>query len=78
MTERNETHDKKKLSLAPLDFEQALGGLLAAGPPPDEPPKEAPPKARRRRTKGQAHAEQPPTWAAALAIRRPALGASSS
>lgn len=44
----------KRVSLAPLDFEQALGGLLRAGPHPkdDEPEQvedteKAPPKRRR-------------------------------
>jgi hypothetical protein len=45
----------KRVSLAPLDFERALGGLLAAGPhPKDDKPEptegkeKAPPKRRRK------------------------------
>lgn len=45
----------KRISLAPLDFERALGGILAAGPHPkdDEPEpaegkEKAPPKRRRK------------------------------
>lgn len=46
----------KRVSLAPLDFEQALGGILRAGPHPakdDEPEQaegieKAPPKRRRK------------------------------
>ena len=48
----------KRVSLAPLDFEQALGGILRAGPhPKDDGPQSAegkenaPPK-RRRKSKG--------------------------
>jgi hypothetical protein len=38
---------RKKLSLKPLEFEEALEGLLRTPPPK----KKAPPKERRRRTK---------------------------
>ena len=49
--------DDKRISLAPLDFEQALGGILAAGPHVEddeaaEGKEKAPPK-RRRKTPGQ-------------------------
>lgn len=47
----------KRVSLAPLDFEQALKGLMAAGPHPpgDEPEsvedkEKAPPKGRRKKS----------------------------
>lgn len=61
MTEKNPPRDPKdrplktdkRVSLAPLDFEQALGGILRAGPHPkgDEPEQDAeaaPPKRRRK------------------------------
>lgn len=45
----------KRVSLAPLDFEQALGGILRAGPHPKDDESEeaedvekAPPKGRRK------------------------------
>src|SRR4051794_20400007 len=57
----NEPHPSDKfISLAPLDFEQAMKGLLQAGPHPkdDEPApsdgnEKAPPKRRRARKIGQ-------------------------
>lgn len=57
MTDRKVPRDNAKISLAPLDFEEALADLLRVAPPPKEtkretkPPKEAtppPPKKRKR------------------------------
>lgn len=50
MTDRKMPRDNTKLSLAPLDFEEALAELLRVEPPPKaqqkrpKPPKPAPPK----------------------------------
>jgi hypothetical protein len=46
----------KKLSLAPLDFEEALKGLLATEPPPKE-KKDKPATKRRSRNTGKKKAE---------------------
>lgn len=50
MAKRKEPSDEKKISLAPLSFEEALEGLLQVAPPPkDEPPERKPPKEPPRR-----------------------------
>lgn len=43
----------KRVSLAPLDFEQALGGILAAGPHPKDDEPELPEDKERTPRKGR-------------------------
>ena len=49
MTDETPGPQGRKLSLAPLEFEEALRDLLAAGPRPtkDDPPQDDPPHRRR-------------------------------
>jgi len=44
MTKNDEQRDTKKLTLAPLTFEETLKGLLQTPPPPKKPRKEWQPK----------------------------------
>jgi hypothetical protein len=51
MWAENRMQREKNISLAPLDFEEALEGLLKTEPPPEkkEAKEKAPPKGRRSR-----------------------------
>ena len=56
MPEQKKTNDKK-LSLHPLEFEEALKGLLATPPPKEEQEKKDKPLRSRKRSAGKKPAE---------------------
>ena len=53
MSEQKKPKQDKKLSLHPLEFEEAVKGLLATPPPKEEEKKDKPATKRRSRSTGK-------------------------